>query len=156
MIESSAFCTEPSRYFPAKIPSYAAAQARRLCEVEGEVVINERVEQRWFLRFNTGEESTKYLPRSGILKLRDIENIHRVLKGNQQESTRRLSEERDTSEDTKHRQINTLGKSYRSCRSVRHELTPQQAQRIVDVCSQLIGNPMDDRFIRRIVTCDEK
>ena len=50
----------------------------------------------------------------------------------------------------------TLGKSYRSCRSAPHELTPQQAQRGVDVCRQLIGNPMDDRFIRRIVTCDEK
>ena len=108
MIESSAFCTEPSRYFPAKIPSYAAAQARRLCEVEGEVVINERVEQRWFLRFNTGEESTKYLPRSGILKLRDIENIHRVLKGNQQESTRKLSEQLAASRDPILHQIKTL------------------------------------------------
>ena len=26
----------------------------------------------------------------------------------------------------------------------------------VDICHQLIGNPIDDRFIRRIVTCDEK
>ena len=41
-------------------------------------------------------------------------------------------------------------------RSVPHQLTPQQAQRIVDICRQFIGNPMDDRFIRRIVTCDEK
>ena len=40
--------------------------------------------------------------------------------------------------------------------AVPHELTPQQAPRRVDVCRQLIGNPVDDRFIRRIVTCDEK
>ena len=54
--------------------------------------------------------------------------------------------------------LKTLGKSCRSCRSVglSHELTPQQAQRRVDISRQLIGNPMDDRFIRRIVTCDEK
>ena len=26
----------------------------------------------------------------------------------------------------------------------------------MDSCCQLIGNPIDDRFIRRIVTCDEK
>ena len=35
-------------------------------------------------------------------------------------------------------------------------MTPQQAQRRVDICHLLISNPMDDRFIRRIVTCDEK
>ena len=55
-----------------------------------------------------------------------------------------------------HRHIKTLGKSYRSYKSARHELIPQQAQCRVDICCQLISNPMDDRFIRRIVTCDEK
>ena len=111
--------------------------------------------QRWFQRFNTGEENTKDLPRSG--KLWDIENIRRVLEENpQKKSTRRLSEELDASKDTLQRQINTLGKSYRSCRSVPHELTPQQALPRVAICRQFIGNPMDVRFIRRIVTCDEK
>ena len=46
----------------------------------------------------------------------------------------------------------TRGKSYKCCRSVPRELTPQQAQCRVDICRQLIGNPVDDRFIR-IVTC---
>ena len=32
-----------------------------------------------------------------------------------------------------------------------HELTPQKAQRRVDICRQHIGNPMDDKFIRRIL-----
>ena len=36
-----------------------------------------------------------------------------------------------------------------------HELT-QQAQRRLDISRQLIGNLKDDRFIRRIATCDEK
>ena len=37
------------------------------------------------------------------------------------------------------------------------ELTLQQAQRRVDICSPFTGgNPMDDRFIRRIVTCNKK
>ena len=71
--------------------------------------------------------------------------------------TRRLSEEFGTSRDVIHHRIKTLGKSYRSCRSVPHKLTSQLAQHRVDIfCHQLIDNPMDDRFIRRIVTCDEK
>ena len=73
----------------------AAAAARRICEVEGESVVSERVAQRWFLRFNIGEENTKDLQRSGRPKCRVI------------------------------------------------------------ICRQLIGNPMDDRFIRRIVIGDE-
>ena len=42
----------------------AAAAAPRICEVEGEGV-SERVAQRWFQHFNTGEENTKDLPCSG-------------------------------------------------------------------------------------------
>ena len=42
----------------------AATAAQRICEVEGEGVVSERVAQRWFQCFNTGEERTKGLPRS--------------------------------------------------------------------------------------------
>ena len=54
---------------------------------------------------------------------------------NLQKYARRLSEELSASKDTTHHQIKTLGKSYRSCKSVSHELTPQQAQRKVDMSS---------------------
>ena len=43
----------------------AAVGARRICEVEGEGVVSERVTQRWYQHFNTEEENTKYLPCSG-------------------------------------------------------------------------------------------
>ena len=58
-----------------------------------------------------------------------------------------LSEELGASKETIHRQTKTFGKSHRSFRFVPHELTPQQPERRVHIC------PMDDRFIRRIVTC---
>ena len=64
--------------------------------------VSERVTQRWFKGFNTGEENTKDLPRSGRLKLWDIENICRVLEETQQKSTRRLSKELGASKDTIH------------------------------------------------------
>ena len=58
----------------------AAVTARRVREVEGEGVISERVAQRWFQRFNTGEENTKVLQPPGRRKLWDIENIAEVWK----------------------------------------------------------------------------
>ena len=83
------------------------------------------------------------------------EYIRRVLEENPPKSTRRLSAELYALKDNMHRQIKALGKSYRSCRSVLHELTPQQAQRRVHICCQLIDNPLEERFIRIIVTRDE-
>ena len=47
----------------------AVAAARRICEVEGEGVVSERVAQRCFQRFNTGKGNTKDLPHSGRPKL---------------------------------------------------------------------------------------
>ena len=63
-------------------------------------------------------------------------------------STHRVSEELGVTKDTIHHHVNTLGKSYKSCKSV--------PQRRLGICRQPIGNSMDDRFIRRIVICDEK
>ena len=134
-----------------------AAATRSICEMEGEGIVSEHVAQQWFQRFNTGEENTKDVPYSGRPKLWDIENIPRVLEENpQKKSNRGQSEDLGASKGTIHRQLKTLGKSYRSYRYVPYELTPQQAQHSVDICCPLIGNPMNDRFIRRIVTCDEK
>ena len=49
-----------------------------------------------------------------------------------------------------------LENPYRRSKSVLHELTPQYCQSRVDISRQLIGNPMNKRFIMRIDTCDEK
>ena len=37
-----------------------------------------------------------------------------------------------------------------------HELIEAQVIRRVEVCYQLLDNSLDDRFWKRIVTCDEK
>ena len=93
-----------------------AAVARWICEVAGEGVVSELVAQRWFQRFNIGEDKTKYLPRSGRPKLWDNENVRRVLEENPQKSARKLSEELG---DQKQPYIARLtpGESHRRCRS---------------------------------------
>jgi hypothetical protein len=52
--------------------------------------------------------------------------------------------------------LTALGKIYKSCRFVPHELTAEQAQRLVEFCRKLHELPKDHRFIKRIVSCDEK
>ena len=104
-----------------------------------------------FHRFNTGER--KYLPRCVDLNY----GILRIYVEIRKKIRRKLlirCQKKLVQKNTICSQIKTLGKSYKSCRSVPHKLTPQQALRRVDICLQLISNPMDVRFIRRIVTRD--
>ena len=54
------------------------------------------------------------------------------------------------------RHLHRIGKVLKSCRVVPHEVTEVQAQRRVQMCNQLLANPHDERFMKRIVTCDEK
>ena len=88
--------------------------------MEGEGVVSLRVARRWLQRLDFGEQNYKDLPRSGRTELWNIKNVRRGLEENPQKSTHRLSEELAASKDTIHRQMKTLGKSYRSCRSVPH------------------------------------
>jgi hypothetical protein len=60
------------------------------------------------------------------------------------------------SKSTIHSHLTALGKIYKSCRVVPHELTAEQAQRRVEFCRKLFQLPKDHRFIKRIATCDEK
>ena len=80
------------------------------------------------------------------LQIVGVLNMCRVL----EENNSYLSKELGAPQDTTHRQLKTLAKTFRICRS--NELAPQQAKRRVDICHQLIGNPIDDRFIRKVVT----
>jgi hypothetical protein len=60
------------------------------------------------------------------------------------------------SKSTIHRHLTALGKIYKSWRVVPHELTAEQAKRQVKFCRKLLQLPKDHRFIKIIVTCDEK
>jgi hypothetical protein len=71
-------------------------------------------------------------------------------------STRRSSDTLGPSKSTIHRHLTAVGKICKSCRVVPHELTAEQAQQQVEFCHKLLQLLKDRRFIKRIVTCDEK
>jgi len=54
------------------------------------------------------------------------------------------------------RHLKAIGKVNKRCREVPHDLTENQANRRVETYRTLLENPRDDRFIRQIVTSDEK
>lgn len=119
--------------------------------MEGDDVVSERTARDWFKKFDDGDKS-----RSGRPTTVDSESIREAIEANPSTSTRRLSAELDVSQTSVIRHLHALDKVNRCCREVPHELTEIQARNRVATCRKLLENPRDDRFICRIVTCNEK
>ena len=134
----------------------AAEAAKKICKVEGEDVLSIRTAQKWFKKFNEGHTDLRDDPRSGRPITVNTEAIREAVEAKSSTSIRRLSAELDIPQTSVFRHLHAIGKVNRRCREVPHDLTENQRQTRVDTCRKLLENPRDDRFIQRIVTCDEK
>ena len=132
------------------------AATRQICDVEGDGVINVRTAQRWFNTFKTGDTSLRRREGSGRPSIVDHEALRAAVEANPSTTTRQLSRDLGPSQPTIVRHLGLINKVNKRCREVPHELTPDQAQRRVEICKTLLSNPLDERFFKRIVTCDEK
>lgn len=134
----------------------AAATAREICQIEGEGVVNARTTSRWFQKFNAGDTSLERKKGSGRLMTFNQNELRQVVENNPQLSTRQLSAELSAPHTTIHHHLKLINKVYRRCREVPHDFTPDNIRRRIDICKKLLSNPLDERFFKRIVTCDEK
>lgn len=134
----------------------ARAAANEICDVEGINTVSKSTAIRWFRRFDDGDIDVLDKPRSGRPLEVDDEALLHVVWEEPGESTRTMSAELGCHHSTVARHLQLLGLTKRQYREVPHELTPEQAQSRVDVCNQLLAFPFDERFFKRIITCDEK
>jgi hypothetical protein len=132
------------------------AAAKKICDIEGEGAVNECTAQWWFKRFASGNLSLEDEQHLGQSRIWDSEVTKEAAEQQPSTSTRRLSDTLGPSKSTIHRHPTALGKMYKSCRVVPHELTAEQAQQRVEFCRKLLQLPKDHHFIKRIVTCNEK
>jgi histone-lysine N-methyltransferase SETMAR len=132
-------------------------QQKKICDVEGEDAVNERTAQRWFKWFVSGNLSLEDEQRPGQPWIWDSEATKEAAEQQPSTSTRRLSDTLGPSKSTIHRHLTALGRIYKSCRVVSHELSAEQAQRRVEFCHKLLQLLKDHHFIKRIIiTCNEK
>ena len=134
----------------------ASEAARKICEVEGENVVSLRIAQKWFKKFNEGDYDLYDQPRSGRPVTVNQEALIKAVETKPSTSTRILSAGLGIAQRTVVRHLKTIGKVNKRCREVPHDLTEIQAKRRMETCRKLLENPRDDRFIRQIVTSDEK
>jgi hypothetical protein len=117
--------------------------------------VNERTAQQWFKWFASGSLCLEDEQRLGWPRIWDSEVTKEAAEQQPSTSTRRLSDTLGSSKSTIHHHLTALGKIYKSCRVVPHELTAEQTQRRVKFCRKLLQLQKDHSFIKRIVTCDE-
>lgn len=134
----------------------ATDAVKRICEIEGDDIVKVRMAQKWFKRFSDGDLSLQRKEGSGRKYSTDNVAILAAVEAEPTKSCRKLAEELQTSKSNIFNHLHQLGKVSRRCREVPHELTPELAKRRVSVCQELLNNPNDFRFIKRIVTADEK
>jgi hypothetical protein len=118
--------------------------------------VNERAAQRWFKRCASGNLSLEDEQRPGRPQIWDSEATK--VAAEQQPSTcmSRLSYTLGPSNSTIHRHRTALRKNLEELRIVPHEMTAKQAHRRVKFYRKLLQLPKGRRFIKRIITCDEK
>jgi transposase len=108
----------------------ARAAAAKICKVEGEGTIVKTTAIKWFKRFEDGDFDFEDKPSS---------------------STRDLADELRVAQRTVFNYLHKFDFVHKKPRQDPHELTEAQAIRRVEVCRQLLDNPLDERFWKRIV-----
>jgi histone-lysine N-methyltransferase SETMAR len=132
------------------------AAAAKICKVEGEGTIGKTAAIKWFKRSEDGDFDLEDNPRSGRPSVLDEEDLRAALEDEPSSSTRDMADELGVAQRTVVNYLHTFDFVHKKPRQDPHELTEAQAIRRVEVCRQLLDNPLDDRFWKRIVTCDEK
>lgn len=134
----------------------AAAAAREICAVEGDGAMKEDTARWWFRRFKLGDFDLEDKPRTGRPSVVDQEELQTAIEQSPGLSTRALANELGPSQPTIWRHLRELGFESKRPRFIPHELKPGQAQKRLEICRQLLQNPNDHNFWRRIVTSDQK
>ena len=134
----------------------AKVAAKAICDVEGEGTVAARTAQKWFKRFNEGDLDFEDTPRSGQPTVLDEGDLQDALAVELSSSTRELAEELGVDQKTVWNHLKQLDYVHKKPRQDPHELTEAQAAKRVEICRQLLNNPLDDHFWKKIVTSDEK
>ncbi|XP_029635077.1 histone-lysine N-methyltransferase SETMAR-like [Octopus sinensis] len=130
--------------------------AEGICAAEGEGTIAYAAISKWYKRFDSGDMTLEDKPRSGRPLKLDDGDLQTGLNIAPSSSTRELADELGVGKSTIHRHLRQLDFVHKKPRQDPHELTEAQANRRVEICRQLLSNPLDDWFWKRIVTSDEK
>jgi histone-lysine N-methyltransferase SETMAR len=135
-----------------KLGSNATAAARKICQTFGTDDVNEWTVQRWYRKFQEGDESLENAPRSGRPTAVDNEALLAAVEADNGQTCEEVVRQFKVSAETIWLHLHHLGKTHKLSRWVPHEVTVAQKAALADACLSLLSRP----FLDRLLTCDEK
>ena len=130
---------------------------KEICDTEGEGTVSQSKASRWYRRFGSGDFTLEDQPRSGRPSTLDSKDVVAALEAEPSSSSRDLATALGvSSHQTILNRLNQMEFVHKRPRLDPHWLTRAQSARRVEICQQLLSNPLDDRFWKRIITSDEK
>ncbi|XP_076058552.1 histone-lysine N-methyltransferase SETMAR-like [Oratosquilla oratoria] len=137
--------------------STSAAQAtRNICSVYGNNVLNVSTCQRCFAKISSGNFDLKDSPRSGRPKSIDQEALKGAVEVNPKSTSRELSQLFNTTHTNIISSLHSLRKVSKLRPWVPHDLTDNQRNQKLTICTSLFSRNSRHPFLERIITGDEK
>ena len=124
--------------------------------MEGENTVTLCAAQVLFKKFSEGETNLLRKNGSGRPSIVNFAALLEAVENNPTTSTRKLAAHLGLSKSAICRHLHLNGKVNGRFREIPHELNEENTQRRVNICKELLKNPFDRRFVKRIVTGDEK
>ena len=120
--------------------------ADEINEVEGEGTTSKSAAGRWFKRFDVGNFDLEDKPRSGRPTKLDNDDLLAALEDEPSSSAREVATEHGVSHTAVLTHLHQLKFVHKKPRQDPHQLTEAQANKRVEICRQLLDNPLNDRL----------
>ncbi|XP_014487330.1 PREDICTED: histone-lysine N-methyltransferase SETMAR-like [Dinoponera quadriceps] len=134
-----------------------ATQTRnKICAVYGEDAVSERMCQKWFAKFRSGEVDIEDASRSGRPVTTDVDQITALIASDRQIATREIAAKLKIGKSTVSEHLSKLGVVKKLDVWVPHNLTEKNLMDRISICNMLYKCNEDDPFLKRIITGDEK
>ncbi len=143
-------------YFLFRSGENATKATEKLNTVHGENFISIRTAQKWFKKFKEGAVSVEDMPRSGRPIEFDNEVLKNLVDAEPQLNVDEIAERLNSSHGTVYRHLQEIGKVSKLGKWVPHELSEENRQQRINVCTSLLSRQTQCSFLDRIVTGDEK
>lgn len=122
----------------------------------GDGTVNVRTIQRWFQKFESGDQCLDNEPRGKPESVVNEDELKAIVEANTSTTVRKVAQELAVSAATVSRHLSSIGKVKKLDQWVPHELNENQKMRRFEICNSLLLRNEREPFLHRIVTCDEK
>ena len=143
-------------YFNMKDKKSVEATTNKINNIYGRDTISLSTCKWWFVKFNQGDFTTEDKPRSGRPSDPELHTkIVNILQLDPYATTRDIGEALSISHEAVRKHLMKMGKKYLVNTWVPHTLTPDNCQKRVNVCTNLLRLYETNNFLMRLITVDE-